>query len=277
MGRQVIQSTSIYFSPTGATRKIVKSIAGGLALRPRDFDLTLPAAREKGVILERDELLIFAFPVYGGRLPKIAHQIFSKMPKARKPVTAVVVYGNQGFDDALLELYDLCVSKDYEVVAAAAFIGEHSYSNVLGKGRPDPADNQSAMCFGLSIRQTLLGDGVVREKDLMFKAQRPYKPYPKKLSFTPKTSLRRCIGCLVCVKNCPVGAFVNGQPKTINIDKCILCAACIKLCPEKAKSFDDDEFCDDIAALAASNLERKEPVMILPPKQKNFEVKKKLP
>jgi ferredoxin len=263
MGRQVIQSTSIYFSPTGTTRKIVKSIVSGLALRPKDFDLTLPAARERGVVFERDELLVLAFPVYGGRLPQLGKRIITQMPKGRRPVVAVVVYGNRGFDDALLELYDLCVSKDYEVVAAAAFVGEHSYSNVMGQGRPDPADQLAARCFGLAVRQTLLHDGTISEKSLLARGRRPYKPYPQKLSFVPITS-RRCIGCLTCVKNCPVGAFINGDPKTINKEKCILCAACIKFCPEKAKSFEDDEFCDDMAALAASNLERKEPVTFLP-------------
>jgi ferredoxin len=264
MGRQVIQSTSLFFSPTGGTRKIVKSVAHGLALRPRDFDLTLPAGRERGVALERDELLLLAFPVYGGRLPQLVRDYLSKLPSGRRPCACMVVYGNRSYEDALLELYDLCLAKGYDVVGAAAFVGEHSYSKVMGKGRPDPADEEKARRFGLAVRQTLLGDGRLSERQFLGKhGRRPYRDYPRKLEFAPSTS-RRCAKCLICVRNCPVGAFINGDPRSINLDKCILCAACIKLCPESAKSFADDEFTDDMAALAAANLERKEPVTLLP-------------
>ena len=264
MGRQVIQSASLFFSPTGGTRKIVKSVSRGLAMRPRDFDLTLPAARERGVSLERDELLLLAFPVHGGRLPQLVREYFVKLPSGRRPAVCVVVYGNRAYEDALIELYDLCQSKGYDVIGAAAFVGEHSYSKVMGKGRPDPADEERARRFGLAVRQTLLGDGRLSERQFLGKGgRRPYREYPQKLEFAPSTS-RRCAKCLICVRNCPVGAFNNGDPRSIDLEKCILCAACIKLCPESAKAFADDEFTDDMAALAAANLERKEPVTFLP-------------
>ncbi|MDR1545755.1 MAG: 4Fe-4S binding protein [Deltaproteobacteria bacterium] len=263
MGRQLVQSANVFFSPTGATRRVAKFISNGLALRPRDFDITLPAAREKSVPLERDEFLLLAFPVYGGRLPKLVREFFAALPGGRRPVAAVVVYGNRAYEDALLELYDLCRDKGYEVLAAAAFVGEHSYSHVMGQARPDAADEEQARFFGFSLRQALMGEGSLSEKFLLAKSRRPYRPYPPKLPFVPVTS-RRCAGCLTCVKHCPVGAFADGDPKRIDAEKCILCAACVKLCPEKAKSIEDDEFCDDMAALAAANLDRKEPVTFLP-------------
>jgi ferredoxin len=243
---------------------VVRSISQGLALRPRDFDLTLPAAREKGPALEEDELVLVAFPVYGGRLPSLARDIFDKLPSGKRLAAAVVVYGNRAYDDALLELYDLCCHKGWEVLAAGAFVGEHSYSQVMGRNRPDAADEEIARCFGLGIRQTLFGDKSLSEKALLGKAKRPYRPHPSKLAITPSTNNRRCVSCLLCVRSCPTGAFVNNEPRTIDSPRCILCGACIKLCPEKAKHFDDDDFCDDMAALAAANLDRKEPGTFLP-------------
>ncbi|MDR1050461.1 MAG: 4Fe-4S binding protein [Deltaproteobacteria bacterium] len=263
MGRQVIQCANVFFSPTGTTRRVVKGVSQGLAMRPRNVDLTMPGARTTPVSLEKDELLLLASPVHGGRLPKVVRETFGRLPGGRRPAVAVVVYGNRAYDDALLELYDLCLAKGYEVVGAAAFVGEHSYSHVLGKNRPDPADDELARRFGLAVRQTLLTDRCLSEKPLLLKASRPYRPLWEKRPLAPATS-RRCAGCLSCVKHCPAGAFVDGDPRRIDRDKCLLCAACIKLCPERAKSIDDDDFCDDMAALAAANLERKEPATFLP-------------
>jgi ferredoxin len=188
---------------------------------------------------------------------------FNRLAAGKRPVVAVVVYGNRDYEDALLELYDLCVSKGYEVVGAGAFIGEHSYSHVMGKNRPDPADEERARRFGLAVRQTMLTDSSLGEKALLAKARRPYRAYLSKLPFVPTTN-RRCANCLHCVRHCPVGAFTKGDPRQISQEKCIMCAACIKLCPEGAKFIDDDDFCDDMAALAAANLDRKEPVVFLP-------------
>jgi ferredoxin len=232
-------------------------------MRPRDFDVTLPPARDRGVNLERDELLILASPVYGGRLPPLSRDFFNRLAPGKRPVVAVVVYGNRDYEDALLELYDLCVAKGYEVVGAAAFIGEHSYSHVMGKNRPDPADEERARRFGLSVRQTMLTDNSLGEQPLLAKGRRPYRAYPDKFAFALSTS-KRCANCLSCVRHCPVGAFDKGDPRRVNQKKCIMCAACLKLCPEGAKFIDDPDFRDDMASLVASNLDRKEPVVFLP-------------
>jgi ferredoxin len=228
------------------------------------MDLTLPSARSQRFILERDELLVLAFPVHGGRLPKLALEIFQTLPAGHRPAVALVVYGNRAYEDALLELYDLCVNKGYYLVGAAAFIGEHSYSHVMGRSRPDPADLEAAKGLGLSLRHSLLGgDKVLSDTPLLATAKRPYRGYSPKRNVLPETS-KKCVGCLICVKNCPTGAFEGGDPRKIDPDKCVLCAACVKACPEKAKSFNDDEFTDDMAAMAAANLDRKEPVIFLP-------------
>jgi ferredoxin/flavodoxin len=264
MAHQVIRNTLIYFSPTGTTRAIAKSIAQGLAINPREFDLTLPKDRNKQLLLEDAEFVLLAFPVYGGRLPKLVRKFMGTLPKGNRPVAAVVVYGNVGPGDALVELYDLCLSREYEVKAAGAFVGEHSYSHVLGKNRPNHADKEAARVFGVGIRQTLFSNWVVPRDSLVRGRKKGYKNYeiPPNVNFVLRP--RSCEICRVCVHSCPTNAFVDGDPKKIDLRKCIACAACIKLCPHKARIFADDDFLDEVALMVANNTEAKRPATFLP-------------
>ena len=46
---------------------------------------------------------------------------------------------------------------------------------------------------------------------------------------------KKCVGCLLCLKNCPVEA-ISGERKKVHIidqDLCIKCGACLEVCPPK--------------------------------------------
>ena len=71
-------------------------------------------------------------------------------------------------------------------------------------------------------------------------------PMPKgfrgKLKFTPSL----CIGCLMCMKDCPTGAIKikkQGDKRfecEIDLSKCIYCGQCVDSCPKKALSMSDE-------------------------------------
>ena len=136
---------AMYFSPTGTTKKAVTAVAAGcakrLALPWKTIDFTLPLAREGSYDFTENDLVIFGVPVYAGRVPNVLLKFLTeKLSGNGAYVIPVVLFGNRNFDDALLELHGILKKEGFRPLAAGAFVGEHSFSYHLGKGRPNRED-----------------------------------------------------------------------------------------------------------------------------------------
>ena len=62
-----------------------------------------------------------------------------------------MVYGNREFDDALLETKDALEANGFQVIAAAAFIAEHSMARSIAAGRPDGSDEALCRQFAADV------------------------------------------------------------------------------------------------------------------------------
>ena len=103
--------TTMYFSPTGTSRKISQAIADGIAgtgtFERKTVDLTKPPAREKQYEFGTEDILVLGYPVYGGRVPAVLQNVLCGLKGTATPAVPAAVYGNRDYEDALLEGQDL--------------------------------------------------------------------------------------------------------------------------------------------------------------------------
>jgi len=155
-----------------------------------------------------------------------------------------VTYGNREFEDALLELKNLAVELGFIPIAGGAFIGEHSFATKavpIANGRPDGSDVQTAMDFGLKIKNKVKAiKSLDAQTDLAIPGRFPYESAgARSLAVSPVTREDLCTICGTCGAVCPTGAISVDDGVATEIGRCIRCCACIKNCPTGARVMDD--------------------------------------
>lgn len=250
---RIKQVWAVYFSGTGTTERTVRHIAGaiarGLELPLESLDFTRPQIRQQEYVFCETDLVVLGTPVYAGRVPNVLLPFLrEKLQGGGALAVPVVLFGNRNYDDALVELRNLLTEDGFACMAAAAFVGEHSFSRTLGAGRPDAADEALMSAFSARVleklRQTPNGDFAT----VPVRGEEPIRPYytPRDrhgkpiniLKVKPRTDMSRCHGCGLCVGLCPMGSIDPQNPAQVT-GICIKCCACVKKCPTGAKFFDD--------------------------------------
>ncbi len=262
---EVNQVKLIYFSATGTTRKVLESIAKGIAVEDVDhINLTLPEGVRQTIPPFSDELVVIGAPVYGGRLPVVAINRFKKLKATNTLAVLIVVYGNRDFEDALLELNNLAIELGFNPVAGGAFIGEHSFATQdvpIANGRPDSLDIQKAMDFGAKIKEKVAAlQSSDAQMDLKIPGSFPYEAGgARSMAVSPVTKEDICTVCGTCASVCPTAAIsINGSVAT-EIELCIRCCACIKSCPTGARIIEDSMWKNIANWLNENCTARKEP------------------
>ncbi len=264
---------AVYFSATGTTEKAVKRLAYELAERFNETsinfkDFTLPSGREESLYFTDEDIVIVGVPVYAGRVPNVLLNYLDNVRAGGAKAVAVVLYGNRNYDDALIELKSILKMNGFNVIAGGAFIGEHSFSKILAKGRPDEQDLEKVGEFAKQIYEKISSeDGQEPEIPGNKEYRSYYKPRDKNgnsvdiRKVTPKTN-DDCTDCKLCVSVCPMGSIDYDDVARLNYI-CIKCGACIKICPVNAKYYDDENYLKHKYELEIEFAERKEPVVFL--------------
>ena len=232
----------VYYSPTGTSKKTIEAIAGNLNTgRIEHVDLTPSQSEGVKHVFMRDEAAVIAAPVYGGRIPVTAVERLKNLRADGTLAALVVVYGNRAYEDALLELKNLTSRLGFKAVAAAAFIGEHSYDTPetpVATGRPDELDLEKAEDFGAKIKAKL--DGLTEIPELVVPGNKPYRERRASEPRSPETDPDACILCGMCERVCPTGVVTVSDAVQTDKMGCTSCTACVKRCPTGARHWGDE-------------------------------------
>ena len=248
---------AVYFSATGTTQKVVttlaQSVSQSLNADYREFSFNAPDVRRAELSFTPQDLVVLGVPVYAGRVPNLILPYIRDMIRGGGDLAVpVVLYGNRNFDDGLIELRNVMRDNGFSPIAAGAFVGEHSFSRILGAGRPDADD--------MALVQQLADGTADKVKDLTeAPAQavevegcdpiRPYytprdrhgEPIKDFLKAKPVTDPDKCVKCGLCARLCPMGSIDPDDVSNV-VGKCIKCCACVKKCPKGAKYFDHEGY-----------------------------------
>lgn len=244
----------IGFSPTRASWRVGEQVAQGMGRPYETADLTyarndaaLDAPRRDG----RDHVLVVCAPVYGGHVAPAALERMAALRGGGARAVALVTYGNRAFDGALAELADFLTAHGCRVVAAGAFVGEHSYSTPrfpVAAGRPDATDLEAARQLGARVAALPPDAPVLRPDSLAdtdaTRGMAAFRAHIKQLMDAgatvppaPVTDAAVCTHCGMCAGLCPTQAIEAGREEITCAERCLRCCACVKACPQGARTY----------------------------------------
>lgn len=262
----------VFFSPTGGVEKAARIVAGELGrrlnLEPEYINFTKPEARRQDFRFGPSDLVIAASPVYAGRLPnKIMPDYKARLFGENTPAVPVCVFGNRNYDEALREWILLLEENGFQIAGAAAFAGRHAFSDRVGAGRPDEADQAQMLAFAGQVADKLAGEALpLLEVDRSeigpyYTPLKADKTPAKFLKAKPLTDWGKCSRCGACARAFPVGSIDPGTMDAVGL--CIKCQACVRRCTVHAKYFEDPDFLSHVAMLEQNYTARAENLVLV--------------
>ena len=247
----------IYFSPSGSTEKIVKTVASGITGLPvENHDILTPASREKKYIFGKDDLVIFGC-MTAGKLFTLSDEMFHCMQADNTPFIGVVTFGNTYYGIALTEMLERAEKSGFAVAALGAFVARHSIDPTFAAERPDVHDKEIMIDFGRRAYEKILSGDLelhnqpktnwssleMGNKIIAYREAHRDEPYMLPPSYKTKEISDACIKCGNCVRHCPVDA-IDIENKKFDLEKCIGCWGCINRCPKHAIKSTSKEMAD---------------------------------
>lgn len=269
---------NIYFSAKGTTQKCADYVSSII----KSYDLNQKASAVRVALaatndgynivshnllntdfnekleLAAGDTLLLSMPVYGGFIPSHCINMIKLIKGDNTPAIILAIFGNRHFDNALIQMKDLVEANGFKVIAAGAFLAEHSIFPTVAHGRPDTKDFLCMEEFAKRCR-TILDYNKWQDKILTVPGMNGSDPSTfKGVPFHPDAD-DKCTDCQKCVNICPMKAINPDSPKITDGEKCISCGACISVCPVKARDYHSEMYEKAKMGFELKCGERKEP------------------
>lgn len=230
---------------------------------------TLPSERETLPVFAADDIVVWATPVYAGRIPnKTLDFVRRALVGTGNAAVALVTFGNRAYDNALAELLGIMQDGGMRPVGAAAVVTRHAFSDTLGAGRPDASDLAALDGFAADVAERI---AALKAGENIPAIDVPGEAHPEKyytplkvgnapagfLKAKPTCAVDLCSHCGKCLTICPMGSIGerDGMPSFDGV--CIKCQACRRICPTGAIAFTDAEYLSHVAMIERTFAEPK--------------------
>jgi ferredoxin len=222
---------TIYFSPTGTSKNVLKSMLLEFDIPKSEIDLTPYETRNNSYTFSENDLVIIGMPVYGGRISSEAEKRIKLLKGNNTPAVLVATYGNVHYLNALFELRQIVNTNGFITIAAATIVAEHNVVKEIASGRPNLQDFAAISDFVKKVNKKISCSKQFENIHINGKASsrlrnmQPIKPHGNK----------NCTNCGVCNKLCPTRSITN--PRKTASSVCIRCMRCVKYCPQNARTY----------------------------------------
>lgn len=229
----------VYFSGTGNSKYVAEEFAKRMKIKAYSIEQDL----EFDKLFRETDTIAVCYPIYGSCVPRIMREFVEKYRSFFETKKLIIFCTQMMFSgDGARAFARMIPGCDDRVLYAEHFSMPNNICNFFVFPMSEKEKIKKPV-KALKKLDRICGDlqnGIVRKRGwnpfsvLLGKTQN--FAYPK-MEEEGKSSFRTddtCIGCGLCVKNCPMHNLELMDGKVIQKENCTLCYRCVNLCPKQS-------------------------------------------